>query len=231
MNLRRNIGGGGATRSTPGRIINNLTGKPLCVYNRLQRLSGGFRSAIQRFDGEFPVSHLRLNMAVPINTNANASTSLPSNYVITIKINPNKLNRPNLSIARTIIHETIHAEMFRKLLSLAKRRSIGRAVNVARINGLKDNYPGLFDYYVRHGGQQGTGHNPAQHNQMAQHYRTTMVNMLKQFEPGHPQSLYEALAWVGLHNTTAWNNLSASERSRIRSSYRNFDRRGTENCN
>jgi hypothetical protein len=28
------------------------------------------------------------------------------------------LARPNLSIARTLIHETIHAEMYRKILSI-----------------------------------------------------------------------------------------------------------------
>ena len=43
-------------------IINELTGKAKCVYDKLQELSTGFSEAIKEFDGDFPVSHLKLNM-------------------------------------------------------------------------------------------------------------------------------------------------------------------------
>jgi hypothetical protein len=42
-----------------------------------------------------------------------------------------------------------------------------------------------------------------QHEQMAEHYRTSIVNMLKGFQPGLSQGLYEALAWEGLIGTVA----------------------------
>jgi hypothetical protein len=54
-----------------------------------------------------------------LSNNVNARTIPPVDFIIEIQINSNNLNRPDLSIARTFIHETIHAEMFRKLLSLA----------------------------------------------------------------------------------------------------------------
>lgn len=100
------------------RIFNELTGKALCVYERLERISGGFRNAIKKFDGEFPVAHLKYKNSSTLSSTVNAQTSPPSNFLITIQINENNLNRPNLSIARTIIHETIHAEMFRMILSI-----------------------------------------------------------------------------------------------------------------
>jgi hypothetical protein len=40
------------------KITNELTGKALCVYNKLNSSSSGFADAIKKFDPEFPVSHL-----------------------------------------------------------------------------------------------------------------------------------------------------------------------------
>jgi hypothetical protein len=34
-----------------------------------------------------------------------------------------------------------------------------------------------------------------QHEQMAEHYRISIVNMTKEFQPGLSQGIYEALAW------------------------------------
>ena len=220
-------GGGGATRSTPGRIINNLTGKPLCVYNRLQRLSGGFRSAIQRFDGQFPVAHLRLVMEDL--GNKRAVTRPPNNYVIEVAFNNNSSNhgvsyRPNLLIVKTIIHEIIHAEMFRKLISLSNRNG---SIDVRRLNEMLQNgdYPGIFDYYTRY------GRNGFQHQQMATHYRQTIANILQEYDTGRPvpdgqqpAQLYMDLAWEGLNhsNIVAWTRQSSSEKMRIRGVISNY---------
>lgn len=41
------------------QIINELEEKALCVYNKLKALSFGFKNSIKKFDGEFPVAHLK----------------------------------------------------------------------------------------------------------------------------------------------------------------------------
>ena len=230
-------GGGGATRSTPGRIINNLTGKPLCVYNRLQRLSGGFRSAIQRFDGQFPVAHLRLVMEDLGNKRAvtrppNDDNSSP-NYNITIVMNNNSNQqgssyRPNLMLAKTIIHETIHAEMYRKLLSVANQGHLNFSGQSAQSQKsymlrIRENFPGIYDYYRRYKNWQ--------HTQMATHYRQTIASILQEYDTGRPvpngqqpAQLYMDLAWEGLNhsNIVAWTRQSSSEKMRIRGVISNY---------
>jgi hypothetical protein len=180
------------------QIINELTDKAKCVYDKLEKLSSGFKNSIQKFDGEFPVSHLKFKESSNLPSNVNAETSPPSNFLMTITLNSNNLNRPNLSIARTMIHEVIHAEMFRKILSIID--------NGGDLNGLtksqwtsklsNGDYPGIFDYYSRY------GVNGMQHQQMASHYISTISNYLKDFQPGLSQDIYDSMAWTGLkkHN-------------------------------
>jgi hypothetical protein len=208
-------------------ILDELTGKAKCVYNKLNSSSTGFKNSIKKFDGEFPVSHLKFKESSNLPSNVNAETSPPSNFLITITLNSNNLNRPNLSIARTMIHEVIHAEMFRKILSIID--------NGGDLNGLtksqwtsklsNGDYPGIFDYYSRY------GVNGMQHQQMASHYISTISNYLKDFQPGLSQDVYDSMAWTGLKSTTAWNSLSASEKTRINNTINNFNNKGSENCN
>ena len=163
---------------------------------------------IQKFDGEFPVSHLRFTVSSDLKDNINAQTSSPENYVIEIKVNRNNLDRPELSIARTLIHETIHAEIFRKLLSLSNRN--GR-IDGARLQQAleRGDFPGLLDYYTRYGEN-------FDHPQMAAHYIKVMSDMLEEFDNNqHPQELYEALSWVGLKGTREWERKSQRKKDRI----------------
>ena len=209
------------------QIFNELTGKADCVYKKLESTSTGFKNAIKKFDGEFPVSHLKLEESTNLSSNVNAETSPPASYLITITLNSNNLNRPNLSIARTIIHEVIHAEMFRKILSIID--------NGGDLNGLtrsqwtnklsNGDYPGIFDYYSRY------GVNGMQHQQMASHYISTISNYLKSFQPGLSQDVYDSMAWTGLKNTTAWNSLSPSKKTEITNTVNAFNNNGSENCN
>jgi phosphoribosylformimino-5-aminoimidazole carboxamide ribonucleotide (ProFAR) isomerase len=45
-----------------------------------------------------------------------------------------------------------------------------------------------------------------------EHYRISIVNMLKEFQPGLSQGIYEALAWEGLINC-AWDALSEADKN------------------
>lgn len=205
------------------KIINELSKRTKCIFKKLLNSSTGFKGMIQKFDGDFPVSHLKLFLRNDLPLSSNARTSPPKNYVINVGLNPNKFNRPNLSIARTIIHEVIHAEMFRKMISLANNNgSIDK--NLIRSMLANSDYPGMFDYFSRF------GVNNFQHNLMGEHYITTMKDVLKEFQPGLPEDIYTALAWTGLKNTVSWNNLSDVEKNNINNTKIAFDNQGSEPC-
>ncbi|OYQ46135.1 hypothetical protein CHU92_01600 [Flavobacterium cyanobacteriorum] len=198
------------------------------VYNQLGG-SPTFQEYLQNFDGEFSVAHLKLKSSSTLSSTTNAETASPNNYLITITFNSNNLSRPALSIARTIIHEIIHAEIYRKLLSIAGQPNI--EFTQAQLEILRNNYPGLYDYYMRYefnvpAGQQVSD---AQHQMMAQHYRGIIVQALKEFNNNVSDEVYEAIAWEGLKNTVAWNNLTQAEKEIIDNTITNFEN-SNSNC-
>ncbi|MGY0426793.1 MAG: hypothetical protein ACWIPI_08200 [Polaribacter sp.] len=154
--------------------------------------------------------------------NTRAETRIPNgagsspDYVITIALNNNSTTqgvnyRPNLMTAKTIAHEIIHAEMFRKLLSVLDNG--GNISGVTRqdiLNKTKD-FPGIYDYYRRHKNWQ--------HQQMATHYRQTIADILQSFDNSqHSRQFYMDLSWEGLKypNISTWSNQSQTEKNRIK---------------
>ena len=139
-----------------------------------------------------------------------AFTSPPQNYWIKITFNKNKdwTNIPKVVIAETFMHEIIHAEIYRKLLSLASSNG-NIDTNAITQQMLNHNYPGLFDYYVRYT----KDNTDAQHNLMAAHYVSVMVNFLKQvYGTQYSDLVYKSIVWLDMKNTTAWNLLPQTER-------------------
>ncbi|SEA77275.1 hypothetical protein, partial [Psychroflexus halocasei] len=191
---------------------------------------------LTNFEGHNPVAHLYFSVGVDSTyPNANAVTYEPDNFMIEIKFNPNKLERPSTDVARTFIHEIIHAEMYRKLLSVAQQGQIPWTESF--IQSLRNDFPGLQDYYTRWwldtNGQSPTN---VQHELMAQHYRETISSFLMQFDNSLTQDQADALAWAGLmgnglidestglpvNTTVAWSNVSQSQRLIILNRYQSF---------
>lgn len=194
-----------------------------CIYNKA-KTSPNFKQYLQNFDGRFSTAHLLLDLKPLQNSNANAQTSPPNGYWITITINSNNLDRPSLDIARTFMHEMIHAEMFRILLSLAPTSNGQIDVNEL-INMLNNqNYPGIYDYFRRF------GMNNMQHEQMAAHYRGILKNFLKQIDSSITDSQAESMAWVGLQGTVAWSNLGITNQTNILNTYNNWKANASQNC-
>jgi hypothetical protein len=104
------------------QIFNELTGKALCIYDKLNVSSNQFKNAIQKFDGEFPVSHLKLTINNNLPSGNYGVTNPPDNFITIIELSNTQLaNISDLGSAISIAHEIIHAEIFRKLLSAAKK--------------------------------------------------------------------------------------------------------------
>lgn len=62
---------------------------------------------------------------------------------------------------------------------------------------------------------QGQSPSSAQHEAMAQHYRGIIKQALEEFDNSQTAEVYEALAWTGLQNTVAWNNLTQTVKDSI----------------
>lgn len=222
-------------------IENEFKNNPclMSVYEGMGKAST-FSSYLEKFDDDFSVAHLRYSASSSLPNGVNAQTSAPENYNIVTTFNLNELDRPALSIARTFIHEIIHAEIFRKLLSVAQSPNIELTYN--QILQLKNDFPGLYDYYERYKWETD---NPgdAQHEAMAQHYRSIIELALREFDNSQDDEVYEALSWVGLmgtgpinpatgltqNPTVAWSNLSATDRLNIISTIQNFNS-SNNNC-
>ena len=202
--------------------------KAECTYNKLLNLSGGFKKAIQKFDGEFPVNHLHFSVSYDLPANVSGRTYPPQKFITKIAINRNNLDRPNLDIARTIIHETIHAEMFRKIMSIINNggslEGLTKAQWTEKLS--KSDYPGILDYYTRYGVDN------MQHEQMAAHYINTMAGLLKEFDRGqNSNQFYEDIAWEGLMGTSTNIELKDTEKPRIENTINQLMKDGNKICN
>ena len=229
-------GGGGVfpqpaeTDNSP-KIIKDTTfvdSKADCIFEKMRMQSPDFKKSIQKFDGDFPVAHLKFSLAALDGLNGEAIP--PKNYVIGINIDKSSLdNRPNLDIARTFAHEVIHAEIYRKLLSLAQQgRLIDKEMdssekNTKYVESMRDNFPGLFDYYAVRQITSGE-------EILAAHYRSAIISILKQFDPNQPEELYEALSWGGLRGTVSWKALDEKKKSNLNAKVSNFLKKGGEEC-
>ena len=77
-----------------------------CLRNMYIQAGGAetFANYLNNFDGDMSVANLKLAANPNLQDNVNAQTSAPENYLINLEFNPNNLDRPSLSIARTFIH-------------------------------------------------------------------------------------------------------------------------------
>ena len=107
-----------------------------------------------------------------------------------------------------------------------------QAEQIAYVNSLRTNFPGIYDYYIER-------YKPTwNHNQMASHYRGTIADILEEFDDfAKPRQVYEDLSWVGLRiledgvTSIAWDSLTQSEKDNVLSNFNTYFFNGTSNCN
>ncbi|MDO6676877.1 hypothetical protein Q4517_15150, partial [Tenacibaculum sp. 1_MG-2023] len=147
--------------------------------------------------------------------------------IIHIKISADKIsNNSVLSGIRTILHEYIHADMFRKLNTKDKK-------NNSEVKDFKETY----EKYKRE----------KQHESMAKLYVNSMTKALKEIhktillreynylsQDGTKSldNLYEALAWQGLkgHDVQAYTKLSATKKEALKKALNTYSHSLTKNC-
>ena len=182
------------------------------VYNKVKK-AANFKQYLQNFEPTFSVAHLLFDIGTCEKTDALAETSSPESYWIKIVFNKDKdwVNIPKVVIANTFMHEMIHAEMLRKLLSVSSTPNGSIDWNIVNSLNTSHNYPGLFDYYVRCI----NGDTNYQHEAMAAHYVNIMVNFLKQvYGTTYTNTEYKTIVWMSsLMGTKAWNLLPQAEKT------------------
>lgn len=196
-----------------------------CLVRVFTKLGGSptFQTYLKQFNSKFSVANLKLAAGNKGLEGITAQTSPPVNSEIVITFNDSRLNRPALDIARTFMHEIIHAEMFRQLLNLAKTDGSIDANEITRI-AILPNSNELLEYY-------GYYTEGPQHELMAIRYRETIISFLKQVDNSLTQKQYEAIAWQGLQGTAAWNKMTANEMADIQNTYEGWKNVTPNNCN
>lgn len=168
------------------------------MYENLKN-SGTIFSVLKDFFEENPQSKLVFKIEViyilGTNEEVNGRTirdSITGNF--NIILNPNYLEKASpISIARTILHESLHAEMRYYLITHA----INTIFNEENLLFATNKY----------------GNTDLGHNLMADFYRGIIIQALKQFdlncglnELDREVGFYEALSWGGLYKTQSWSN-------------------------
>ncbi len=208
-----------------------------CLWSVYQQMgtTSTFNNYLKNFDSQFSSADITWSASSNLASNVNAHVTEPFNSnQMTIMFNLNNLNRPSLDVARTMMHELIHAEIYRKMLSCSELPYVNfnnYSTEQWRnfINNLQGNFPGIFDYYVRY---QYNSSTPTdwQHQMMAQHYRDIIKDALREYDNNSSsEDVYDALSWEGLGDTWVWNNLSSQQKNNINQTLANF-RANNSNC-
>lgn len=196
------------------KITNELTGKAKCLNDLLDKNGDSFvKKLLANFRGEseFNIKIVSKDNVFSTETGleVNGNTTSPLNNTIVIDISTSRTNiNSNLDAVRTILHEYIHADIFRKLNT---KYPVSGELNFKKT-------------YETYGSQHGT---------MGALYITSMRDALKSFHKNvltndynsyinyygetPSDAFYEALAWGGLRdsNVKAWEDLSTLMKTEI----------------
>ena len=221
----------GGTINFEEEIVNKLKGKANCVYLKLEN-NNFIKKTLGKFLGTKAPVHLIIEQ-----DNLDEGTSGETEYGDIIKIIldiDDMKNTPSLWGAHTILHEAIHADIYRKIRVTSRLHYDRYTREYSLPDGSRAHFPTLFDYYDNF------PNNP-QHNFMADFYREAMEKGLKEYATligkTYPDQLYKDIAWSGLHNTKAWDNMFAdpvftrNEQRRILRAINNFKNSGNNECN
>lgn len=218
-------GGGGATGTIgssddievkvpplpPARVVIQLDDsfrqnrREVCLLNKL-RDNGYFEAMASKFEGVSPGIELKLFLTSLGNPSINGQAQWRGKgRPMHITINEQNFHtRSSLEVARTILHEMLHADFY-------------RALNTSDPDGQDMQFRDTFDSYVKM--YMGTG--DQHHNLMANEYLDVMADILADihksldyaefsefmkdvYPNGIPKSFYKSLAWEGLDGTIAF---------------------------
>ncbi len=221
------------------RIVSELIGKEKCLDDHLRTNGNTFvKDVLSNFHGDDSEYSIHISSKPNIFYNLNGTsvevngiTRFNGSKTIEIEISTSKVeNRIALDVARTILHEYIHADMYRKLYT---------SNPTPRDLSFRDTYN---EY------ENGNFNASSQHESMASLYVLSIRDALKSYHKNVlvgdynylsnnganpiPDTFYEALAWRGLknHNVQAWIDLPQSEKDALSQTLSQYYHSTTKNC-
>ncbi|MFJ1322842.1 hypothetical protein ACILDT_07500 [Capnocytophaga canis] len=230
VNIKRERADGGATEIEDDgyiidEIIDQITNEKIkCLHDKLRNGNNDYvKEIFSKFEGngtEFDIvikSEPRVRDSKGIERSSKGIT-WRDGKTINIRISETfATGAPALELAKTIFHEYIHADIFRKLKTKDDE-------NLPEIKSFRETY----DEYTKKFSKE------KQHEYMAKHYVKVMSDALKKFHQDFfpdditnyekhmgekvSDKLYEALAWIGLkeHGVKAYEELSDDEKEKIK---------------
>ncbi|WP_281979686.1 hypothetical protein [Tenacibaculum mesophilum] len=221
------------------RIINEIKDEKIkCLHDKLTKDGNTFvKDLLANFEGvsEFNINISSVDKIFSANVNdyVNGETSYKKgDNMIYIKISANKIsNNSVLSGIRTILHEYIHADMFRKIYTEDE-------ANSPEVKDFKETYNKF---------EKGNFKADSQHESMAKLYVNSMATALKEVHQAillreynylsqdgtkSLDNLYEALAWQGLkgHEVQAYTELSDTKKAALTEALNTYFHSLTKNC-
>ncbi|WP_271769545.1 hypothetical protein [Aquimarina algiphila] len=216
-------------------VSDGLTGKAKCLHEFLAEKGSNFiKDIMANFEGnsEFGIKIVSKQKVFGSDgKEVSGKTHPPEDGIIVIEISIDKaISRSALSVARTIIHEYIHADMFRKTNAADQQ---AQEVLDFRLT---------FDQFER------TNFEPKpQHSTMALLYVNQIANTLKEFHKNvlvgdynyltnngtiSLDDFYQGLAWSGLRNqgVKAWTDLGDEEQQRLIDATQEYFHATTKTC-
>ncbi len=188
--------------------------KAECIYNKIKD-TGLMKELLKEFTGSdiYDVTYKVVpRLERPGNEDAYGTTSSETNKW-EIKINSYYFDKNvPVFIAKTIMHETIHAALKQKVAS------------AGGLDGLNpDNFEDLFRYYTHYG-------DDYEHKYMARHYVPVLAKTLAELDNSrYTMDYYEAISWSGLWESYEWKSMTQAERNAIYNRIEEFNR-GEKSC-
>lgn len=193
------------TNTTPVRIINNLTGKAKCIYDKLKTLNGNlFKETIASFMPDPTYDLILKNGNCATTDEACTDGSMSSiNGQITITIEND--TQHGLGIAAAILHEAIHANMWRYIAQYKTGVDENDKLEVFR---LYRHYASLYGD-VFNPSPNTNPKNDIDHIYMNLHYIIPIERALRQLDNNRfPEEYYKAYAMEGLRGMDPYSTLS-----------------------
>ena len=214
-----------------------------CIYKKLSTKSSTFRYYLGRFMGENSIAHLKFKLSDNLSSTVNGRFNCKmEDYWFSIELNEVRLmNLTPLMVAKTIMHEVIHADIFAKLMSL--KSSLKSNLSVDEMKELSEalndqNFPTLNYYYEKY-----VFDVTAQHQYMAEYFVDVIAAVLQEIDPTVSKETRTAIAWIGLTETKtvidgkvidveteAWKALPTAEKKKLVEAYREYLETAKNEC-
>ncbi|KLT64713.1 hypothetical protein [Pedobacter sp. BMA] len=193
------------TTMTPAFVKN---AKAMCALSRLME-NNFFKATLNNFIGEtknidltFKLGYIdqESGFTTPGNTLVRPSSWNSKNIDIIIASNVID-SLSSIQVAITLLHEGIHAEIYRKLLSINGPGNLNN-----------QNFPSMFNLYQQYSISRGFSH-----EYMANYYVDIMANAIKEYDKSRFDiDYYKAIAWNGLKGTNYYEtSLTTQQKNEI----------------